>query len=128
MTSRLRPGYVPPAARRAAAWGRTAAAAALVTWWFPHFANGFFTVASWSAIAVPSVTVVMCVDRFVLPGSGCAGRWTGCRRGGSPASRALAAVRSALSAHDPLDAAREYARLLQSYKLMLWNTLAADIS
>jgi purine-cytosine permease-like protein len=41
--------------------------AALVTWWFPHLENGFFKVAGWSAIALPSVTVVMCVDQFVLP-------------------------------------------------------------
>jgi purine-cytosine permease-like protein len=44
-----------------------AVVAAVATYWFPHLADGFFTVASWSAIAVPSVTVVMCVDRFVLP-------------------------------------------------------------
>jgi hypothetical protein len=48
----------------------------------------------------------------------------------SPAAdrSALAAVRSALSADEPLAAAREYARLLQSYELMFWNTLAADVS
>lgn len=40
---------------------------------------------------------------------------------------ALAAVQSALSAGDPLDEARRYARLLQSYELMFWNTLADDI-
>jgi hypothetical protein len=44
-----------------------AAVAALVTWWFPHIENGFFKVAGWSAIALPSATVVMCVDQFVLP-------------------------------------------------------------
>jgi purine-cytosine permease-like protein len=43
-----------------------AAVAALFTWWFPHVENGFFKVAGWSAVALPSVTVVMCVDRFVL--------------------------------------------------------------
>jgi purine-cytosine permease-like protein len=41
--------------------------AALFTWWFPHLENGFFKVAGWSAIALPSTTVVMCVDQFVLP-------------------------------------------------------------
>jgi hypothetical protein len=41
--------------------------AALFSWWFPHLENGFFTVAGWSAIALPSSTVVMCVDQFVLP-------------------------------------------------------------
>jgi hypothetical protein len=44
-----------------------AAVAALVTWWFPHIENGFFKVAGWSAIALPSATVVMCVDQFLLP-------------------------------------------------------------
>jgi purine-cytosine permease-like protein len=34
---------------------------------FPNAGNGFFVVANWSAIALPCVTVVMCVDRFVLP-------------------------------------------------------------
>jgi purine-cytosine permease-like protein len=48
--------------------------AALVTWWFPHVENGFFKVAGWSAIALPSATVVMCVDQFLLP------RLTGGRR------------------------------------------------
>jgi cytosine permease len=46
-----------------------AAIAALVTWWFPHLENGFFKVAGWSSITLPSVTVVMCVDRFLLPGN-----------------------------------------------------------
>jgi hypothetical protein len=41
--------------------------AALFTWWFPHLENGFFTVAGWSSIALPCTTVVMCVDRFLLP-------------------------------------------------------------
>jgi purine-cytosine permease-like protein len=44
-----------------------AALVALFTWWFPHLENGFFTVAGWSAVALPSATVVMCVDQFVLP-------------------------------------------------------------
>jgi purine-cytosine permease-like protein len=44
-----------------------AALAALFTWWFPHVENGFFKVAGWSAIALPSTTVVMCVDQFLLP-------------------------------------------------------------
>ena len=44
-----------------------AAIAAVFTWRFPTVENGFFLVASWSAIALPCVTVVMCVDRFVLP-------------------------------------------------------------
>jgi purine-cytosine permease-like protein len=48
--------------------------AALFTWWFPHVENGFFKVAGWSAVALPSATVVMCVDQFVLP------RVTGFRR------------------------------------------------
>jgi purine-cytosine permease-like protein len=48
--------------------------AALFTWWFPHLENGFFKVAGWSSIALPSATVVMCVDQFVLP------RLTGRRR------------------------------------------------
>jgi cytosine permease len=43
-----------------------AVVAALFAWWFPHIENGFFTVAGWSSIALPSATVVMCVDRFVL--------------------------------------------------------------
>ncbi len=41
--------------------------AALFAWRFPSVSTGFFLVANWSAIALPSVTVVMCVDRFVLP-------------------------------------------------------------
>jgi purine-cytosine permease-like protein len=44
-----------------------AAIAVLFTWWFPHLENGFFKVAGWSAIALPSATVVMCVDQFLLP-------------------------------------------------------------
>jgi purine-cytosine permease-like protein len=43
-----------------------AAIAALFAWWFPSVEDGFFTVASWSSIALPCVTVVMCVDRFLL--------------------------------------------------------------
>ncbi|MFL6118501.1 cytosine permease [Actinophytocola sp.] len=43
-----------------------AVVAALFAWWFPHLENGFFTVAGWSSIALPSATVVMCVDRFML--------------------------------------------------------------
>jgi purine-cytosine permease-like protein len=43
------------------------AVAALFTWWYPQVSNGFFTVAGWSSIALPSATVVMCVDQFVLP-------------------------------------------------------------
>jgi cytosine permease len=53
----------------------TAALAAVVTWWFPHIENGFFKVAGWTAIALPSATVVMCVDQFLLP------RWFGLHRG-----------------------------------------------
>jgi purine-cytosine permease-like protein len=41
--------------------------AAVFAWRFPSAENGFFVVASWSSIALPCVTVVMCVDRFVLP-------------------------------------------------------------
>ena len=41
--------------------------AALFAWRFPSVGNGFFTVASWSSIALPCVTVVMITDRFVLP-------------------------------------------------------------
>ena len=44
-----------------------AAVAALFAWRFPAVEEGFFVVASWSSIALPCVTVVMCVDRFVLP-------------------------------------------------------------
>jgi purine-cytosine permease-like protein len=44
-----------------------AGVAALFTWWFPHLQNGFFSIAGWTAIALPSATVVMCVDKFVLP-------------------------------------------------------------
>jgi purine-cytosine permease-like protein len=44
-----------------------AVVAALFTWGFPSVENGFFIVASWSSIALPCVTVVMCVDRFLLP-------------------------------------------------------------
>lgn len=44
-----------------------AAIAAVFAWRFPSAENGFFVVASWSSIALPCVTVVMCVDRFVLP-------------------------------------------------------------
>lgn len=56
----------------------------LVTWWFPHWGNGFFTVAEWSSIALPCATVVMCVDVFWLP------RLTGLRRpvGAIPSWRA----------------------------------------
>ncbi|MGH3623122.1 MAG: cytosine permease [Sciscionella sp.] len=41
--------------------------AAVFAWRFPQVADGFFTVAGWSSIALPCTTVVMCVDRFVLP-------------------------------------------------------------
>jgi purine-cytosine permease-like protein len=41
--------------------------AVVFTWRFPHVENGFFKIAGWSAIALPSATVVMCVDRFLLP-------------------------------------------------------------
>ncbi|GAA0620712.1 hypothetical protein GCM10010174_44250 [Kutzneria viridogrisea] len=41
--------------------------AAVFTWLFPSVEDGFFKVASWSSIALPSITVVMCVDRFLLP-------------------------------------------------------------
>lgn len=44
-----------------------AVVAAVFTGLFPNAENGFFLVANWSAIALPCVTVVMCVDRFVLP-------------------------------------------------------------
>jgi purine-cytosine permease-like protein len=44
-----------------------AGVAAIFTWWFPHLENGFFEVAGWTSIALPSATVVMCVDRFVVP-------------------------------------------------------------
>ncbi len=39
----------------------------LFAWRFPQLEHGFFIVAGWSSIALPCVTVVMCVDRFVLP-------------------------------------------------------------
>jgi purine-cytosine permease-like protein len=48
--------------------------AALFAWRFPSVSTGFYLVANWSAIALPCVTVVMCVDRFVLP------RFTAIRR------------------------------------------------
>jgi hypothetical protein len=41
--------------------------AAIFTWWFPDLEDGFFIVTGWSSIALPCVTVVMCVDRFLLP-------------------------------------------------------------
>lgn len=44
-----------------------AAIAAVFASLFPNAENGFFVVANWSAIVLPCVTVVMCVDRFVLP-------------------------------------------------------------
>jgi purine-cytosine permease-like protein len=44
-----------------------AGVAAVFAWWFPHLENGFFSIAGWTSIALPSATVVMCVDRFVLP-------------------------------------------------------------
>lgn len=44
-----------------------AAIAAVFTWRFPTVEDGFFVVASWSSIALPCVTVVMCIDRFLLP-------------------------------------------------------------
>lgn len=44
-----------------------AAVASVATWWFAHIQDGFFTVAGYSAIALPSVTVVMCADQFILP-------------------------------------------------------------
>jgi purine-cytosine permease-like protein len=44
-----------------------AAVAAVFAWRFPAVQDGFLAVAGWSAIALPSTTVVMCVDRFVLP-------------------------------------------------------------
>jgi purine-cytosine permease-like protein len=44
-----------------------AAVAAVFTWRFPTVEDGFFIVASWSSLALPCVTVVMCVDRFLLP-------------------------------------------------------------
>ncbi|HEX4703788.1 MAG TPA: hypothetical protein VH352_16780, partial [Pseudonocardiaceae bacterium] len=48
--------------------------AAIFAWRFPSVSTGFYLVASWSAIALPCVTVVMCVDRFLLP------RFTSVRR------------------------------------------------
>ncbi len=44
-----------------------AAIAVVFTWRFPSVSTGFYLVANWSAIALPCVTVVMCVDRFLLP-------------------------------------------------------------
>jgi purine-cytosine permease-like protein len=44
-----------------------AGVAAVFAWRFPAVQDGFFTVAAWSAITLPSTTVVMCVDQFVLP-------------------------------------------------------------
>ena len=45
-----------------------AVVAAIVAWRFADVSNGFFVVANWSAVALPCVTVVMCVDAFLLPG------------------------------------------------------------
>lgn len=42
--------------------------------------------------------------------------------------QALAAVQAGLDAGVSLDAAREHGRLLQSYELMFWNTLAEPVS
>ncbi len=44
-----------------------AAIAAVFAGLFPRAESGFFTVAGWSSIALPSATVVMCVDQFLLP-------------------------------------------------------------
>jgi purine-cytosine permease-like protein len=44
-----------------------AGVSALVTWQFPRLEEGFFQVTGWTSIALPSVTVVMAVDQFVLP-------------------------------------------------------------
>jgi purine-cytosine permease-like protein len=44
-----------------------AVVAALFTWRFASLSDGFYTVAGWSAVALPSVTVVMVVDQFILP-------------------------------------------------------------
>jgi purine-cytosine permease-like protein len=47
-----------------------AALAAVITWWFvrsPDIEDNFFTVSSWSAIALPCATTVMCADQFLLP-------------------------------------------------------------
>jgi hypothetical protein len=38
--------------------------------------------------------------------------------------QALAAVQAGLDSGVPLDAARDHGRLLQSYELLFWNTLA----
>ena len=47
-----------------------AAITAVLTWWFarnPNIEGNFFKVASWSAIALPCATTVMCADQFLLP-------------------------------------------------------------
>jgi hypothetical protein len=44
-----------------------AAIAAIFAWRFPELEEGFFEVTGWTSIALPSVTVVMAVDQFVLP-------------------------------------------------------------
>jgi purine-cytosine permease-like protein len=41
--------------------------AVLFSWKFPSVENGFLDITNWSSIALPCVTVVMCVDRFLLP-------------------------------------------------------------
>jgi purine-cytosine permease-like protein len=41
--------------------------AAIFTWQFAKLETGFFTVAGWSSLALPSATTVMVVDQFVLP-------------------------------------------------------------
>ena len=44
-----------------------AAAGGFAAWLIPHTENGFFKVAAFLAVTVPCGTVIMCVDRFVLP-------------------------------------------------------------
>jgi cytosine permease len=86
-----------------------AAIAALATWWFPHVQNGFFKVAGWSSITLPSVTVVMCVDQYVLP-----------RLGAGRRSIAIPSWRAAGVANWPGVVAVLAAVLFGAYGLMLF--------
>jgi purine-cytosine permease-like protein len=97
--------------RRAYTCAIITAIAALVTWRFPQWENhGFFKVAGWSAIALPSATVVMCVDQFLLP------RLTGVRR----AVERIPSWRSAALGNWPAIVAVVAAVLFGAWGLMLF--------
>lgn len=44
-----------------------AGGAAFAGWWVPHTTNGWFRVASFLAATIPSATIIMAVDHFLLP-------------------------------------------------------------